>query len=30
MNIGSFIWDVADDVLRGGYTRGKYRETSSR
>lgn len=26
MNIGSFIWNIADDVLRGVYTRGKYRD----
>jgi type I restriction enzyme M protein len=26
MNIGSFIWNIANDVLRGVYTRGKYRD----
>jgi type I restriction enzyme M protein len=26
MNIGSFIWNIADDVLRGVYTRGKNRD----
>lgn len=26
MNIGSFIWSIADDVLRGVYSRGKYRD----
>ena len=26
MNIGNFIWNIADDVLRGVYTRGKYRD----
>jgi type I restriction enzyme M protein len=26
MNIGSFIWNIADDVLRGVYTRGKFRD----
>ncbi len=26
MNISSFIWNIADDVLRGVYTRGKYRD----
>jgi type I restriction enzyme M protein len=26
MNLGSFIWNIADDVLRDVYTRGKYRD----
>jgi type I restriction enzyme M protein len=26
MNVSSFIWNIADDVLRGVYTRGKYRD----
>lgn len=26
MNLSSFIWSIADDVLRGVYTRGKYRD----
>ena len=26
MNISAFIWNIADDVLRGVYTRGKYRD----
>lgn len=26
MNLSSFIWNIADDVLRGVYTRGKYRD----
>lgn len=26
MNIGAFIWGIADDVLRGIYVRGKYRD----
>lgn len=26
MNIGSFIWNIADDVLRGPYARTKYRD----
>lgn len=26
MNIGSFIWSIVDDVLRGVYTRGKYHD----
>ena len=26
MNIGQFIWNIADDVLRNVYTRGKYRD----
>ena len=25
-NISSFIWGIADDVLRDGYFRGKYRD----
>ncbi|MER9880447.1 class I SAM-dependent DNA methyltransferase [Mesorhizobium sp. M0118] len=26
MNVSNFIWNIADDVLRGIYTRGKYRD----
>ncbi len=26
MNISGFIWNIADDVLRGVYVRGKYRD----
>ena len=26
LNISSFIWGIADDVLRDGYVRGKYRD----
>jgi type I restriction enzyme M protein len=26
MNIGSFIWNIADDVLRGPYARTKYQD----
>lgn len=26
MNIGNFIWNIADDVLRDVYSRGKYRD----
>jgi type I restriction-modification system DNA methylase subunit len=26
MNIAGFIWNIADDVLRGVYVRGKYRD----
>ena len=26
LNISSFIWGIADDVLRDVYVRGKYRD----
>ena len=26
LNISNFIWDIADDVLRDVYVRGKYRD----
>ena len=26
LNIGAFIWNIADDVLRDIYVRGKYRD----
>ena len=26
LNIGNFIWGIADDVLRDVYVRGKYRD----
>ncbi len=26
LNISNFIWNVADDVLRDVYVRGKYRD----
>ena len=26
LNIGNFIWNIADDVLRDVYVRGKYRD----
>jgi len=26
LNIGNFIWNIADDVLRNVYVRGKYRD----
>ena len=26
LNISSFIWGIADDILRDGYVRGKYRD----
>ncbi len=26
LNISSFIWGIADDVLRDHYVRGKYRD----
>ena len=26
LNISSFIWSIADDVLRDVYVRGKYRD----